>query len=142
MRTIGYCLLAACLLALSFGIATTSATAVTLRRGINITNWFRFPPSRDPAALRVYLDDAAMEALRRAGFDFVRLPVQPELLDRSDVLREAVKRLERHGLRAVVALSPVELAPGILGSRQGAVGGELAVAGLAATAARSCDDVA
>ena len=24
-----------------------------LRRGVNITNWFRFPPSLEPAALRV-----------------------------------------------------------------------------------------
>jgi endoglucanase len=80
-----------------------------LQRGVNLTNWFRYPPNRDPAALRRYLDDAAMRDLRRVGFTFVRLPVQPELLDAPGVagaLIDAVARLERHGLAVVVAVHP------------------------------------
>ena len=96
-------------IALLSGAAHADALPAVLRRGINITNWFRFPPSRDPAALRGYLDDAAIAGLRRAGFTFVRLPVQPELLAApgvSAVLAEAVARLERHGLAVVVTLHP------------------------------------
>jgi endoglucanase len=44
---------------------------VTLTRGINITAWFRFPASRDPAVLAAYLSDQALADLRAAGFDFV-----------------------------------------------------------------------
>jgi endoglucanase len=80
-----------------------------LRRGINITNWFRFPPNSDPAALRAYLDDAAMQALHRAGFTFVRLPVQPELLASpgvASVVVDAMARLQHHGLAVVVVPHP------------------------------------
>ena len=102
MRTIGYRLLVAALsLALLAGARDPPAA---LQRGINITHWFRFPPSRDPAALRDYLDDAALEALRRAGFTFLRIPVQPDLLGDSDALSAALARIQRHHLAVVVAL--------------------------------------
>lgn len=102
MRTIGYRFLLGCLLALCLA----APASAELRRGINITNWFRFPPSGDPAALRSYLDDTTMETLRQAGFDFVRLPIQPELLPASAAIADAVARLERHGLSVVAALAP------------------------------------
>ncbi len=75
-----------------------------LRRGVNLTNWFRYPPSPDPAALAAYLSDAAMAALRRTGFDFVRLAVQPEFVrsDRIALLVAAIRRLHRHGLAVIV----------------------------------------
>ena len=50
------------------------------------------------------LGDPAIEELRRAGFTFVRLPVQPDLLDAPDALADAVARLQRHGLAVVVSL--------------------------------------
>ena len=78
----------------------------TLRRGVNITNWFRFPPSRDPAALRAYLDDATISRLRQAGFTFVRLAVQSDVLSETEPLMDAVARLEHHGFAVVVAMSP------------------------------------
>jgi endoglucanase len=81
-----------------------------LRHGITITNWFRFPPSRDPAAMRSYLSDAAMQDLHRAGFTFVRLAVQPEVVSgagTSAVLADAIARLLRHGLGVAVSLHPV-----------------------------------
>ena len=59
---IGYRLLAA-ILALILLTAAGELPA-TLRRGINITHWFRFPPRRDPTALRDYLDDAALAELK------------------------------------------------------------------------------
>jgi endoglucanase len=81
-----------------------------LARGVNITNWFRFPPRADDAALRRYLDDAAIAALRRAGFSFVRLAVQPELLaaapGRLALLVQAAQRLQRAGLAVVLGPHP------------------------------------
>ncbi len=102
MPRIGYRLLAAAL-ALTL-LAATNEPPAALRRGVNITHWFRFPPSGDPAALRAYLDDAALEELRRAGFTFVRIPVQPDLLSAPDALADAVARVQRHHLAVVVAL--------------------------------------
>jgi len=90
--------------------AAEAAPAPALRRGVNLTNWFRFPPSGDPGALAAHLPDPAMAMLRRAGFDFVRIAVQPGLLAgdprRTPVLTEAIGRLHRHGLAVVVGPHP------------------------------------
>lgn len=83
-----------------------SERLAVLARGVNLTNWFRFPARTDDAALRTYLDDRAIAALRRAGFSFVRLAVQPELLDaapeRLRLLVQATARLQRAGLAVVL----------------------------------------
>jgi endoglucanase len=81
-----------------------------LQRGVNITGWFRYPASRDPAALRRWLSDAAMADLKRAGFTFVRLAVDPTVIDgpaMRNVLVDQVKRLQRHGLAVIVSPHPV-----------------------------------
>jgi hypothetical protein len=103
MPTIGYRLLAA-VLALTLLAAAGEPPSAVLRRGINVTNWFRFPPSRDPAMLRAYLSDTALEELKRIGFTFVRVPVQPDMLAAPGALADAVARVQRHGLAVVVAL--------------------------------------
>ena len=54
--------------------------------------------------MRAYLSDAALEELKRAGFTFVRVPVQPDMLAAPDALADAVARVQRHGLAVVVAL--------------------------------------
>ncbi len=78
--------------------------AAPLRRGVNLTNWFRFPPSRDRAALASYLSDAAMAGLVSCGFDFIRLAVQPSVVpgERVALVADAVARLHRHGLAVIV----------------------------------------
>ena len=84
--------------------------AAVLQRGVNITGWFRFPASRDPAVLRRWLSDAAMTDLQRAGFTFVRLAVDPAIIDgpaMRGVLVDQVKRLQRHGLAVIVSPHPV-----------------------------------
>jgi endoglucanase len=89
----------------------TAERLAVLRRGVNITNWFRYPPSQDARAIRVYLGDTAIEDLRRAGFTFVRLPVQPEVLTGAGVLAalaDALTRLQHHGLGVVVSVHPVD----------------------------------
>jgi len=81
-----------------------------LQRGVAITGWFRFPASADAAALRAYLPDPAIADLRRAGFTFVRLPVQPEFLlgspDRLPLLIATIRRLQHAGLAVVVDAHP------------------------------------
>jgi hypothetical protein len=80
-----------------------------LRRGVNVTGWFRFPVSQDPAALRRYLAPGAIEGLRQAGFTFVRLPVDPALLANPailPVLVEQIRRLRDAGLGVVVSVHP------------------------------------
>lgn len=80
-----------------------------LRRGVAITGWFRFPASRDPAALSRWMSDGAMEDLHRTGFGFVRLAMDPDVLEAKgvrDVAIAAVCRLQRHGLAVVVDAHP------------------------------------
>jgi endoglucanase len=85
------------------------AVTASLRRGINITAWFRFPGSRDPGKLAGYVSDQALADLRGAGFDFVRLAVDPELVDSAALrgtLITAVRRIQRQGLTVVVSPHP------------------------------------
>ncbi len=101
------------LLAGLHGLAAEPAAdrLAVLRRGVNITNWFRYPPNSDPAVLGHYLTDAVMRDLKAAGFGFVRLPVQPELVAEPAtlaVLVQSVARLQRAGLAVVVALHPID----------------------------------
>ncbi|MGA9867881.1 MAG: cellulase family glycosylhydrolase [Acetobacteraceae bacterium] len=76
-----------------------------LARGVNITNWFRFPASMDPAAIGAYLSDAAMADLRRVGFTFVRLPFDPIFaasLSGRDLLVAQARRLQAAGLAVIL----------------------------------------
>jgi len=45
-----------------------------------------------------------LEDLRREGFTFIRLPLQPDLLTPSAPLVDEIARVQRHGLAVVVAL--------------------------------------
>jgi endoglucanase len=82
-----------------------SCTPVVLTRGINITGWFRFQASRDPAVLAAYLSDQALADLRTAGFDFVRLAIDQDVNDTAALIA-AIRRIQRHGLTVVVSLHP------------------------------------
>jgi endoglucanase len=75
-----------------------------LRRGVNLTNWLRYPPSYDRVALASYISEAAMAGLRRTGFDFIRLMVQPSVVtgDRINLVTGAIARLHRHRLVVIV----------------------------------------
>ena len=82
-----------------------------LHRGVSITGWFRFPASRDPAALARWMPDSAMAGLRRAGFDFVRLAIDPAVAETAavrDVATAAICRLRKHDLAVVVDAHPVD----------------------------------
>ena len=113
-------LLAAALLAPALSPAPARAEVpaprlATLARGVNFTNWFRYPARKDDAFLRDYIDDETLAELHRVGFTFVRLAVQPELMLRPDgrpdahrlrLLTEAVARIERQHLGVVVGWHP------------------------------------
>jgi hypothetical protein len=89
--------------------AAMAREPVHLARGINVTHWFRYPPSRDPAALVSYLSDPALAALHDAGFDFVRLAVDPDIVSTAPeraVLIAAIRRIQRQGLAVVVSPHP------------------------------------
>lgn len=78
-----------------------------LQRGINVTHWFRFPPSTSPAALTNYLSDSDLEHLRQAGFTFLRIPIEPHVAHAApDALIRAIQRVQRHGLAVIVTLAP------------------------------------
>ena len=85
----------------------SAATPSWSRRGINITGWFRFPASRDPASLARYLSDQALADLRAAGFTFVRLAVDPAVIEANrPILIAAIRRIQRQGLAVVVSPHP------------------------------------
>ncbi len=110
--------LAAVLLALALptcaGAEVPATHLAVLARGVNFTNWFRYPSRQDDAHFRDYISDAALAELRRAGFTFVRLAAQPELMlrdgrpdpHRLTLLAAAVARIERSGLGVMVGWHP------------------------------------
>ena len=108
-------LLAPALRPVSARAEVPAARLATLARGVNFTNWFRYPARRDDAFLRHYIDDDTLATLRGVGFTFVRLAVQPELMlgpggrpdpHRLDLLTEAVARIERQHLGVVIGWHP------------------------------------
>ena len=100
-------------LAISCGAraAPPADRVAVLARGVNITHWFRYPPDARPEALGRYLNRTALRELRSAGFSFVRIPIQPELLLASPAVAgavaEAVRRAEQSRLAVIVAVAPV-----------------------------------
>ncbi len=93
------------LLALPSWAQPPESRLALLRHGVNITGWFRYPVSRVPVALARWMTDAAMADLHRAGFGFVRLAMDPAVLESPGVLDVAVAavcRLQRQGLAVVV----------------------------------------
>ena len=93
-----------------------SPTAV-LARGLNVAHWLRFPPSNDDAALRGYLDDAALASLKRAGFTYVRLPVGLEVVmqgrhvarDKVATVVAIVRRIQHAGLAVMIEPHPQQV---------------------------------
>lgn len=85
--------------------APPAGRLAVLRRGVNVTNWFRYPASTEPAAIGAYLSTAAMADLRRAGFTFVRLPFDPAFAASAagrDLIVAQVRRLHAAGLAVVL----------------------------------------
>jgi endoglucanase len=86
-----------------------------LAHGVNFTNWFRYPARQDDDFLRDYIDDATLFQLRAAGFSFVRVAVQPEIMldgsglpdaHRLGILAAAIGRIELRGLAVMVGWHP------------------------------------
>ncbi len=78
--------------------------AAALARGVNITNWLRFPARADAASIGAYLSDAAMADLRRSGFTFVRVPFDPAFATTAagrGLIVSQLRRLQSAGLAVV-----------------------------------------
>ena len=97
-------------LLLLMGIPSRAGSPPPLAHGVNITGWFRYPASRDPAVLAAYLSDPAIAGLRRAGFDFIRLAIDPDVVADpavETVMLRAIARIEAQGLSVIVSPHPV-----------------------------------
>jgi hypothetical protein len=88
--------------------AAPARRVAALQRGVNVTNWLRFPARGDDAAIGAYVSDAALVDLRHAGFTFVRLPFEPRFaatVPGRSVLLAQVRRLQQAGLAVVLVPS-------------------------------------
>lgn len=125
------CIAIACLYLLLPAAAQAQPEPPAFRRGIAVAHsmaWAQVePPPSKAFAFRAFveqsrrLEPAELQALRRAGFDFVRLAVDPgpflqfdgarrDLLD--DVLLDQVRLILSSGLAVIVDLHPSDLHPG------------------------------
>ncbi len=81
-----------------------------LSRGVNIVHWFRFPARLTADYFRTYVNAAELAQLRRYGFTFVRLPVQPEVMRGEDyrarALCAAIAAIHSAGMAVVIDLHP------------------------------------
>ena len=113
-----------CLMALALLVsmaAPSSAATFSMKRGINLDMWTTWPGEdgwHDPTVIlpypewRKFLDDQDLSALKGAGFDFLRMPVDPApfLSDKTEALRddlyasvlESARMINRAGLKVVV----------------------------------------
>ena len=97
------------------------AATFSMKRGLNLDSWATWPPEDrwgDPEAIlpfpewRKSLDADGLAALKAAGFDFLRMPVDPAplLSDRAAGLRdqliasvvESARLINKAGLKVVV----------------------------------------
>ena len=83
-RSIKNCLAALALL--TAAALPANSAAFSMKRGINLDIWTTWPPEdrwNEPDAIlpfpewRKSLDETGLAALKAAGFDFVRMPVDP-----------------------------------------------------------------
>lgn len=98
--------------------------AFIARRGVNLGTWFTWAEQTSPSSYRQplfvnppgKLDDVQIEQLRRVGFDFVRLTVDPgvfvllrgaERKGALDSLVRVIDQLNSHKLAVVVDMHPV-----------------------------------
>jgi hypothetical protein len=90
-----------------------------LARGVNVAHWMRFPPSWAEADVIGYLRDSDLAALKRAGFTFIRLPVDPQFVALPDgrihpprlrQLEAVVARIVGAGLAVMVEPHPLHSA--------------------------------
>lgn len=113
--------LMAALLVLAALALQGQAASFSMKRGLNLDQWTTWPGEDkwgDPHAIlpypewRKFLNDDDLKALRSAGFDFLRMPVDPSpfLSEQALTLRDelyasvldSVRMINRAGLKAVV----------------------------------------
>lgn len=104
-------------------VIPAQAASFAMKRGLNLDPWATWPGEEkwaDPAVIlpfpewRKSMDSAGLKALREAGFDFLRMPVDPSpfLSDKTAALRDdlyasvldSVRFINSAGLKVVVDL--------------------------------------
>jgi endoglucanase len=104
---------------LSAGLA--AAETIVLKRGLALDTWITWPGDdrfSEPAIItgfpewRAVVTDGELRSIREAGFDFVRMPIDPAIflwpgnLDKRNTLiaglKEALRRVKAAGLKVVV----------------------------------------
>jgi hypothetical protein len=100
--------------------APSAARMLGLARGLNIAHWFRFPPSWAEADVIGYLRDSDLATIKRAGFTFLRVPLDPAMVALPDgrwhpsrlaQVTQVAQRIIAHGLAVVVEPHPVSSSP-------------------------------
>ena len=80
-------------------------------RGLNVDGWLTFPQTRDSQTLEQYLDSPELVALYKAGFSFVRIAVNVDLVIKDDgavdhqmahEILEVSKIVEKCGLAVIL----------------------------------------
>jgi hypothetical protein len=113
--------LMAALLVLAASALSGQAATFSMKRGLNLDEWTTWPAEdkwQDPKAIlpypewRKFLNDDDLKALKSAGFDFLRMPVDPSpfLSDQTLALRDdlyasvldSVRMINRAGLKVIV----------------------------------------
>ena len=82
------CFILACLLVAGFASHADAeappARTAMLARGLNISHWLRFPTDPSDSGLRHYLVASDIEAIKKAGFTYVRVPIGLEVVMQGD----------------------------------------------------------
>ncbi|TIU23647.1 MAG: glycosyl hydrolase, partial [Mesorhizobium sp.] len=113
--------LMAALLVLAALVMPAQTASFSMKRGLNLDQWTTWPGEdkwSDPQAIlpypewRKFLNDDDLKALKSAGFDFLRMPVDPspflsgETLTQRDNLYasvlDSVRMINRAGLKVIV----------------------------------------
>ncbi len=85
---------------------------MALARGLNITNWFRFPRNGSGAPGPAYMPSATLRRLHQAGVSFLRITVTPEVMraregrahpEMLQLLQQAIAQVLDAGLAVLVA---------------------------------------
>ncbi|HET9148559.1 MAG TPA: cellulase family glycosylhydrolase [Acetobacteraceae bacterium] len=94
------------LLAILPPLRATPARPAPALLGLNIAHWFRYPYNPSPAAMERYLSRPDLRRIGRAGYAYIRIPVDPALVASPGGLASLVAALRRAsaaGLTVIVA---------------------------------------
>lgn len=97
-------------------IALSVAPAHPLSLGANLSFWFWLPQAQTESHFTSFIDESDARLLKKAGFDHVRLPLEPDVIfdgstlklkgDRWTQVLAGAKMLQREGLTVILDVHP------------------------------------